>query len=81
MSKNQPREIGMSCWPWGNRKGCDAQFNITQKPGETDEELERRLGNEAGKAGWCIGLSDDAQAYYVCPEHKNCVFAPVRLNR
>jgi hypothetical protein len=73
------REIGMNCWPYGNPRGCDAQFNITLKRGERREDADKRLEREAGEAGWCIGHYD-AQGFYVCPDHKTCIYDPVPLN-
>lgn len=67
------REIGLSCWPTGHRRGCDAQFSITQQRCETDDEAEKRMEREAGQAGWCIGHWD-GQGYFVCPDHKDSVW-------
>lgn len=71
-------EIGMSCWPTGNPRGCDAQFNITLKRGETRSHGNRRLEREAGAAGWCIGHWD-GQGFFVCPDHKDSVWDAIPL--
>jgi hypothetical protein len=79
VSRPHPREIGISCWPWGNRRACDAQFNIVLKRGERRLAANKRLHRQAGRAGWCIGHAD-GQGYYVCPDHKDCVWGATRLN-
>lgn len=73
------REIGMNCWPCGNPRGCDAQFNIELKHGESYRTAFKRLDREAGEAGWCIGHFD-GQGFYVCADHTTCVWDPIRLN-
>ena len=72
------REIGMSCWPSGDRKGCGEQFNITLRRYERSVTAYKRLEAEAGAAGWCIGHFD-GQGFYVCPDHRNTVYDPIRL--
>lgn len=66
--------IGLSCWPTGDRRGCDKQFDIKVTQAEYKSgEGSRRLEAEAGRAGWCIGHWDGA-GYFVCPEHKDSVW-------
>ena len=72
------REIGMSCWPTGDRRACDEQFNITVDDNCDPIAAYARLEQEAGKAGWCIGHWD-GQGYYVCPDHKDSVWNPRSL--
>jgi hypothetical protein len=73
------REISMSCWPAGDHSGCDAQVCVRAKRYERSWTTDQRLQDKAGALGWHIGFASDAQAYYVCPEHKNTVFDPVPL--
>jgi len=74
------REIGMSCWPGGDPRGCDAQFSITLQRGERGAMADKRLEREAGNAGWCIGHFD-GQGFFVCPEHKATVWDAIPLSR
>lgn len=72
--------IGICCWPTGDRKGCNKSFDIEVSDADYKSGAGyKRLDQEAGDAGWCIGHWD-GNGYYVCPDHKDSVWdaSPLR---
>lgn len=67
--------IGLTCW-----RRCGETFAFEIPKGMKRGVAERKMEQEAGKAGWVIGHFE-GQGHYACPNCRDTVWDPIPLNQ